>query len=109
MVQESMEHKRLKQYVIRLNPHYIAIEEGRIGRKRIDVIFINQEGNIRKLVECVVTQSLTKARDKLENIRLNSLSIEREIIRIFKEKNPKARKVIKSIEDKGIIFTEVKD
>ena len=109
MGNEGMIHKELKKWVIKQNPNYIALEEVRIGKKRIDVIFINSEGNIKKIVECVATQCLNEVRDKLSSINLNSVLIEREIIREYKEKNPKARKVIKSIEDLGIKFIEVKN
>ena len=106
---EGMIHKELKKWVIEHNSNYVALEEARIGKKRIDIIFTDNDGNIKKLVECIATQSLKEAMDKLSNINLNSILIEKEIVREYKEKNQKARKIIKSIEEKGIKFIEVRE
>ena len=56
------------------------------------------------VVECIHTKTIKKATEKLFGF---SGKLDRYIVRWRKNRNPKARKIIKDIEDRGIRFVEL--
>lgn len=104
---ETHNHKLLKEFVGKREiemGNQIMLESKLLG-KTIDVITFN--GNkVVKLTECLVSENLSHAMRKLNQI---PLSIKKEIIRFKREKNPKARKIIQEIVSYGIIFTEIEE
>ena len=104
-MKESYKHLDLKRYIELKyrNKGFDTIREGIFNGLLIDVIVIKNK-KIVKLVECIVSQRINEVLDRLIPFK----NIDREIVRYWKPKNPKAKKIIKKIIDNGILFTEVK-
>jgi len=105
MITESNDHLDLKKS---MKEFYIALgcsvkEEHKIGVKIVDLA-IYKNNKLIKIIECLHSQTITMALKKLVEIKNNC---QKEIIRFYKPKNPKARKIIKIVENKGILFSEL--
>ena len=105
MITESNDHLDLKKFMkaFYLALEYTVKEEHKIGAKIVDLA-IYKNNKLIKIIECLHSQSITKALEKLLMIKNNC---QKEIIRFYRPKNPKARKIIKIVENKGILFTEL--
>jgi hypothetical protein len=103
---QGQTHQKLKEIIKELESKEgrIVLQEIRYSDFIIDLFIVNQQGQILKIYECIVTQKLSNARDKLKKI---SIDCEKIIARFKKPTNPKARKIISSILESGIKFVEI--
>ncbi len=114
MRNQSLEHQLLVQKAKeRFNgEEYITIKEGIIKNKDLDMARLNgarvdliviKGFKVVRLIEVIKSQTIDGVRRRLNCFKIDC---EKEIVRKFKNKNPKAKKAIKQVIDDGIIFTE---
>ena len=107
MVNESKTHEDLKEIIKKryFHKNNLVMEEFKFNNLKFDLAIIDKHsGKIIKIIECLVTQTMINAYNKLVNLDLN---VEKEIVRVKKNRNPKSRKVIEKIKSKGINFVEI--
>ncbi|HEB46973.1 MAG TPA: hypothetical protein ENI22_00705 [Candidatus Pacearchaeota archaeon] len=109
MVNEGNKHRELKEIMKGKlnNPNHQIIEEFKLKNFKFDLAVLDKfSGVMIKVIECIVTQTLSKAHKKLKDLDIKT---DKEIIRFRKNRNPKARKIIEAIQQDGIKFIEIEN
>lgn len=105
---ESNKHKELKEKIIQKynSLDVMIIEEFKFKNYIFDVVLIDKKTNkIIKIIECLSSETLIHALNKFKSLEID---VNKEIVREFKKKNYKAKKIIEQIKLNNIIFTEFK-
>jgi len=105
MITESNNHLELKRVIKKYysNLGFEVKEEVKVNTKIVD-LGVYYRNELFLIVECIHAQSISNIMRKLQKM---DPKYKKEIVRFHKTKNPKARKIINQVRDRGIIFTEI--